>query len=57
MKKKQSDFQYFTKTNGRLSTSVDKNTMDEIYKNLDDAPKGTASLNKILKEIESERST
>ncbi len=50
--KKASSSEVYTYSSNGLATVVDKQTMKEIQHDLDNPVSGTASLNKLLKELE-----
>lgn len=45
----------YTSSKNSLSTIVDKQTMEQVYRDLENPPVGTASLNKLLQEIDCEK--
>lgn len=45
----------YTNTSNRLSTVVDSDTMEKVYHDLENTPKGTAGLNKLLKLIDCDK--
>ena len=48
-------FYSYTAQTNNLSTRIDKKSMQQVYKKLNNPPKGTVSLNRILDEISCEQ--